>query len=166
MSAAEVAVVLDRRIKLWWPGDSAWYTGGIIRYAKKSGKHLVKYDDGDKKWHNLWHPEEKWEYLADGTPHLADEMASHDASTSKGRGRPKGGPEKCADCCKKRKTATFCSACPTCIAAQPATSTAMPPPLPVAGDGVLPDVGGGKRKIVPTMVKVGNQFVKRQNMYR
>ena len=47
--------------------------------------------------------------------------------------------------------------------AEPAAAPAPPPD----GDA-LPAEGGsslGKRKVIPTMVKIGNEFVKRQNMY-
>ena len=44
--------------------------------------------------------------------------------------------------------------------AAPAKAAPAPAAHPAASSSAL-----GKRKIVPTMVKVGNQFVKRQNMY-
>ena len=41
---------------------------------------------------------------------------------------------------------------------------AMPPPGPVETANDVPSALG-KRKVVPTMVKIGNEFVKRQNLY-
>ena len=45
------------RIKVKWQGEK-WYAGVIEQYDSDpcsitAGKHLVTYDDGDKKWYNL-----------------------------------------------------------------------------------------------------------------
>ena len=47
--------VLGERVSLLWLGDGpeSWYTGTIKDYSESSGKHLVRYDDGDSKWHFL-----------------------------------------------------------------------------------------------------------------
>ena len=31
------------------------YTGRIVDYSMVNGQHLIKYDDGDQKWHDLAH---------------------------------------------------------------------------------------------------------------
>ena len=67
--------LVGAKVKVWWSGDDAWFTGRVDNYSesgKKKGKnqdeihrdaHHVKYEDGDHKWHALWHAGEKWEIL-------------------------------------------------------------------------------------------------------
>jgi len=50
------------RIKIWWPGEKQWFKAIVrrfvppksrddARYAAGACGHLLKYDDGDKKWY-------------------------------------------------------------------------------------------------------------------
>ncbi|KAL7586811.1 hypothetical protein Lser_V15G41433 [Lactuca serriola] len=41
--------VVNRRIKVYWPLDKAWYEGCVKAFDKSSGKHLVQYDDGEEE---------------------------------------------------------------------------------------------------------------------
>ena len=46
---------VGRRLSILWLGDGpdCWYEGAVLDYAESMGKHLVRYDDGDTKWHFL-----------------------------------------------------------------------------------------------------------------
>ena len=44
--------VIRRRLRIWWHGDSKWFSGQVNQYSS-SGEHLVVYEDGDVKWHDL-----------------------------------------------------------------------------------------------------------------
>lgn len=63
--------VLKRRVKVWWAGDKKWFSG-IVKQFSAEGKHLVAYDDGDIKWHNLGneevHEQLKWVDLPSSPP--------------------------------------------------------------------------------------------------
>ena len=37
------------------------YHGRVVKFESRSGRHRVKYDDGDSRKHILYHPDEKWE---------------------------------------------------------------------------------------------------------
>jgi hypothetical protein len=41
--------VVGQRIEVLWPEDYAWFVGLISSFNRRSGLHLVKYDDGDKQ---------------------------------------------------------------------------------------------------------------------
>ena len=41
------------RVTWWTSAGSAFYAGKVVEYAAASEQHLVKYDDGDAKWHDL-----------------------------------------------------------------------------------------------------------------
>ncbi|KAL2556591.1 DNA mismatch repair protein MSH6 [Forsythia ovata] len=53
--------VIDKRIRVYWPLDNVWYEGCVISFDRISGKHLVRYDDGDNELLNL--SEEKIEWI-------------------------------------------------------------------------------------------------------
>ena len=42
-----------RRISVWWDGDSTWFHGNIVQFSGTEERHLVKYDDGETKWHDI-----------------------------------------------------------------------------------------------------------------
>jgi hypothetical protein len=48
-------VMVGRRVKMLWSGDGpdTWYCGRVVQYAAPLDRHLVKYDDGESKWHDL-----------------------------------------------------------------------------------------------------------------
>lgn len=52
---------MDKRVKVYWPLDKAWYEGCVKSFDSKSGEHLVKYDDGDEEMIDL--AEEKIEWV-------------------------------------------------------------------------------------------------------
>ena len=47
--------VVGRRVSVQWCGDDGepWYEGVIVSYSSGSGRHTIRYDDGDKKRHVL-----------------------------------------------------------------------------------------------------------------
>lgn len=44
--------LVDKRIRVYWVVQAAWYEGTISRYHKRKGRHRVEYDDGDHEWIN------------------------------------------------------------------------------------------------------------------
>ena len=53
--------LVNRRVKVYWKLDDAWYTGRVAKFDPKNDSFRVHYDDGDKKKH--WLNNEKWEEL-------------------------------------------------------------------------------------------------------
>lgn len=41
--------MVNRRIKVYWPLDKAWYEGRVKSFDKSSGKHMVQYDDEEEE---------------------------------------------------------------------------------------------------------------------
>lgn len=62
--------LMDTRLRVWWPAMQEWYIGDVIAYRKEEvaktkkqhyipyDAHLVKYLDGDERWHAFWDPSE------------------------------------------------------------------------------------------------------------
>ena len=55
-------LVIGRRLAIRFTGDRGkpWFEGEVASYAvigHHASEHLVHYDDGDTKWHNLGHEE-------------------------------------------------------------------------------------------------------------
>ena len=46
--------LVGKKCQVLW-NDNEWYTGRIVDYSMVNGQHLIKYDDGDQKWHDLAH---------------------------------------------------------------------------------------------------------------
>ncbi|EOD05400.1 hypothetical protein EMIHUDRAFT_199104 [Emiliania huxleyi CCMP1516] len=76
MSEVIGKALIGYRIKVWWAGDRKWYPGEVTEAAagrvhlsrqwNEGGALLdnfVRYDDGETKWHSLWHVGEKWEVV-------------------------------------------------------------------------------------------------------
>lgn len=38
---------VDRRVRVFWPAEGAFFSGTVIGFNSKNGKHKVRYDDGD-----------------------------------------------------------------------------------------------------------------------
>ena len=57
--------LLGKRVSIRWLGDRGkpWYSGKVAEYYRASGEHLVLYDDGDQKAHNLAGEEEVGQLL-------------------------------------------------------------------------------------------------------
>ena len=49
-----------QEIELYWSG-CGWQAGEISEFDHKTGKHLIKYDDGDSEVVNLTTPKRKWQ---------------------------------------------------------------------------------------------------------
>ncbi|EPS71963.1 hypothetical protein M569_02799, partial [Genlisea aurea] len=45
--------VVDLRVRVFWPLDKSWYDGCVMSFDEVSGRHLVKYDDGEEEMLNL-----------------------------------------------------------------------------------------------------------------
>jgi hypothetical protein len=41
--------VVGRRVEVWWDGEQCWFAGLIACYCVRTGRHLIKYDDGDEE---------------------------------------------------------------------------------------------------------------------
>ncbi|XP_068647191.1 uncharacterized protein [Aristolochia californica] len=46
-------LVINKRIKVYWPLDQSWYFGLVKNYEPATKLHHVKYDDRDEEWINL-----------------------------------------------------------------------------------------------------------------
>ena len=51
-SKKKVEANVGRRLKVWWPKDSAWYAGTITAFNGRT-KHTILYDDGETEVLNL-----------------------------------------------------------------------------------------------------------------
>ena len=49
------AYAIGQRVSVWWKGDRGrpWYDGTIKEHDAIRGEHLIEYDDGDERWHDL-----------------------------------------------------------------------------------------------------------------
>jgi len=72
---------VGRRVRLYWGGNHMWYKGKIKRVNPKTHTVLIQYSDGDEKWHSLWDPAERWEFL-DSAPTLSQSGKLSQRSTS------------------------------------------------------------------------------------
>ena len=45
---------MGAKLELWWAGNRRWFAGKIADIDRSTGKVLIKYMDGDWKWHKLW----------------------------------------------------------------------------------------------------------------
>eukprot|EP00850_Spirogloea_muscicola_P017997 SM000160S02538 [mRNA] locus=s160:118607:128498:+ [translate_table: standard] len=48
-AAAAAAALVGRALEVHWPKDDAWYRGTIVAYQRRSGRHTVLYDDGERE---------------------------------------------------------------------------------------------------------------------
>ena len=55
---------IDRRVKVFWPEENAFFTGIVSKYDRKTEKHTVTYDDGDVEEVTL--AKERMEWLEPG----------------------------------------------------------------------------------------------------
>ncbi|KAK6260322.1 hypothetical protein SCA6_014796 [Theobroma cacao] len=60
--------VVDKRIRVYWPLDKAWYEGVVKSFDKESGRHLVQYDDAEEEELDLG--KEKIEWIKESTGRL------------------------------------------------------------------------------------------------
>ena len=51
------ASLVGKRVRMWWGGDDAWYTGRVAAFDAEIGGHTVKYDDGEEETYAM--PNEK-----------------------------------------------------------------------------------------------------------
>lgn len=57
--------IIGRKVKVFWPAMSKWYLGHVKEYDAKSGRHTIKYKDGEVKDYALRHEAIWW---LDGVP--------------------------------------------------------------------------------------------------
>ena len=74
--------VLQGKVDIYWSLEKRWFRGIIDKFNPKTGKHHVRYDDGDKRWYDLQTlgKELRWVKDKPDTPETAkkqdsDEMA-------------------------------------------------------------------------------------------
>ena len=53
--------LVGAKVTVWWDGDGQWFSGTVAKYCSEEGhknslKHWIKYEDGEKKWHQLDNP--------------------------------------------------------------------------------------------------------------
>lgn len=41
------AAAIDRRVRVFWPAEGAFFSGLVVAFNGKNGKHKIRYDDGD-----------------------------------------------------------------------------------------------------------------------
>ena len=80
---------VGRRVRLYWGGNHMWYKGKIKRVNPKTHTVLIQYSDGDEKWHSLWDPAERWEFL-DSAPTLSQSGKLSQRPTSQPPALPPG----------------------------------------------------------------------------
>lgn len=76
----------NRRIQVWWPLDSRYYTCRVLKFNERSRKHKVKYEDSDEE--NLDLSREKWRMVLDDPP---EEAEAGKELVDEGRGQGKDG---------------------------------------------------------------------------
>ena len=42
--------MIGKKVRVFWPVDSSWYTGIVLQHDPATGEHLLKYDDEDTEW--------------------------------------------------------------------------------------------------------------------
>jgi Lamin-B receptor of TUDOR domain len=52
---------VGRSVKVYWPGEKAWFTGDVAQFDAATDRHLIAYEDGDEEWLKL--AAEKVEFL-------------------------------------------------------------------------------------------------------
>ncbi|KAB2074226.1 hypothetical protein ES319_A07G139500v1 [Gossypium barbadense] len=52
--------VVDKRLRVHWPLDKAWYEGVVKSFDKVSGKHLIQYDDSEEEELDLGKEKIEW----------------------------------------------------------------------------------------------------------
>ena len=77
--------LVRRRVRVWWAGDGAWFTGIVRTFSSRRG-HCIEYDDGEVKYHALDDGDESWELLVDVPVPGADGKATHGVGSAFGGG--------------------------------------------------------------------------------
>ncbi|XP_010259327.1 PREDICTED: DNA mismatch repair protein MSH6 isoform X2 [Nelumbo nucifera] len=52
--------VVGKRLRVYWPLDKSWYEGCVKSFNKKTGKHLVQYDDAEEEVLDLGVEKVEW----------------------------------------------------------------------------------------------------------
>ncbi|KAL3923149.1 MAG: hypothetical protein SGPRY_004313 [Prymnesium sp.] len=50
------------RVRVYWGGNSEWYSGQVVQYEPHFFSWKINYDDGEVKWHELLDSDELWEF--------------------------------------------------------------------------------------------------------
>ncbi|KAK8540982.1 hypothetical protein V6N13_061030 [Hibiscus sabdariffa] len=52
--------VVEKRLRVYWPLDKAWYEGAVKSFDKDTGKHLILYDDDEEEELDLGKEKIEW----------------------------------------------------------------------------------------------------------
>ena len=47
-SAPRGEELVGGRVEVWWEGERRWFAGVVEAYSSSTGKHRIRYDDGDE----------------------------------------------------------------------------------------------------------------------
>jgi DNA mismatch repair protein MSH6 len=83
---------IDRRVKVFWPEENAFFTGIVSKYDRKTEKHTVTYDDGDVEEVTL--AKERMEWLEPGGDSLHPGVGECHRPRQRRRVRPSQAPGK------------------------------------------------------------------------
>ena len=81
-------LAIDRRVRVFWPAEGAFFAGLVTAFNGKSGRHTVRYDDGDME--EVLFAAERMEWVAPGEDESA--AVSRAPATAAGPGRMAPGP--------------------------------------------------------------------------
>ena len=81
-------LAIDRRVRVFWPAEGAFFAGLVIAFNGKSGRHTVRYDDGDME--EVLFAAERMEWVAPGEDESA--AVSRAPATAAGPGQIPPGP--------------------------------------------------------------------------
>jgi len=57
---------VGKRVSIYWPKDRKSYGGVLAKFDTESGKHTVRYDDGDTKQYDMSKRREKGHVVLEG----------------------------------------------------------------------------------------------------
>ena len=84
--------VVHRTVEIYWTPEKAWFRGVIDKFEPRTGRHHVKYDDGDHRWYDfagLGSDAVQIRWVDSGR--IGSDSRSVAASTADGPGQAKGG---------------------------------------------------------------------------
>ena len=86
-SREEGRAAVGRRVEVFWPEDQRWYGGLVTKYVAASGKHKIRYDDGEIERLALAKEEFRWTAETGGATDSKEERAEHDNEDDDGKDR-------------------------------------------------------------------------------
>ena len=52
-SDCDPSEIVGQRVCVKWPVGQGWFEGVCDEYDKSTGRHHIRYDDGDQRWYFL-----------------------------------------------------------------------------------------------------------------